>query len=212
MAVKYLYLIDGRVSEAVASRAPSDSGTSPSGPFGKDVEVLGFEGVEASLFYVKSTHGAEGRTRICARPLPREYEPWSRELLEYFSKFDGEEPVFPMNRQKVWRMAREAWGDLHYPIEAYAVIQVDGEGNVLLDTDGRKLKRVISRHNRPFNLHAIRHLVATDLVVYYGFNGPNLSAFGGWTLSSAMGVSSAVNRYVQLDWRSYFPKLLKRRY
>jgi len=49
-------------------------------------------------------------------------------------------------------------------------------------------------------------------VVFYGFNGPNLSAFGGWTLSTAMNVSGSIDRYVQLDWRSYYPKLLKKRY
>ena len=83
---------------------------------------------------------------------------------------------------------------------------------MILDDEGKKLKREIDAHFRSFNLHAGRHIRASDLVVYYGFVGADLSAFAGWKLSTAMGVSSSVDRYVTLNWRSYFGKLLRKRF
>lgn len=212
MCVKYLYLIDGRISEAISKRAPSDVKTTPRGPQGRSLSIQDYEeGGEVALFSV-NTAKREGFLRICALPIERQYEPWTKEVVKYFGKFNPNEYVFPYNRQKIWHEAREVWGSLSYPIESYEVVETDEYGNVVLSENGSKVKRRVNRHIRDFNLHAIRHIRATDLVVFYGFNGPNLSAFGGWTLSTAMNVSGSIDRYVQLDWRSYYPKLLKRRY
>ena len=52
---------------------------------------------------------------------------------------------------------------------------------------------------------------ATELVEFYGFDGFNLSIYGGWTLKSMVGVSGAVECYLSLSWQSSFPKLLKKR-
>jgi len=208
---KYLYLIDGRISEAVGRKAPSDKGSAARGPRGRDVSFQEYDGEEVALFNVY-TSKREGTLRICALPLNSVYEPWTREIAEYFDRFDRDNHVFPFNRGKVWRECRSAWEGLVYPIENYKVIEVDLKGNVILNENGKKKSKTITRHTRPFNLHAIRHIRATDLVVYYGFNGPNLSAFAGWTLSTAMQVSSSINKYVSLDWRSYFHKLLKKRF
>jgi len=212
LCVKYLYLIDGRISEGISRRAPSDIQTTPRGPKMRDLEMQEDDhGGEVALFSV-STAKRGGILRICAIPLDPSFEPWGKRVVQYFEKFAPEEHVFPMTRQKVWRHAREFWENLVYPIEDYDKIIVDEAGNVIYQENGKAMKQRISRHMRPFNLHAVRHIRATDLVVYYGFNGPNLAAFGGWTLSTAMGVSSSINRYVQLDWRSYYPKLLKKRF
>lgn len=212
LCVKYLYLIDGRISEGISRRAPSDIQTTPRGPKMRDLKIQEDDhGGEVALFNV-NTAKRGGILRICALPLDPNYEPWTKRVVKYFEKFNNEEHVFPMTRQKVWRHAREFWEDLVYPIEDYDRIIVDEEGNVIYQENGKVMKQRVSRHMRPFNLHAVRHIRATDLVVYYGFNGPNLAAFGGWTLSTAMGVSSSINRYVQLDWRSYYPKLLKKRW
>jgi len=178
----------------------------------RDLEIQEDDhGGEVALFNV-NTAKRGGALRICALPMDPACEPWTKRVVQYFQKFDPDSPVFPMNRQKVWREARSSWAELLYPIEDYEIIEVNDQGTPILLDNGRKMKRRVNRHLRPFNLHAVRHIRATDLVVYYGFNGPNLAAFGGWTLSTAMRVSSSINRYVQLDWRSYYPKLLKKRY
>jgi len=210
--LKYLYLVDGRISEAVSKAYLTDKGTTPRGLKTRDLEFQEDDyGDEVALFKVKTAKRG-GILRICGVPMKREYEPFTKGVAQYFQKFDKNDFVFPLTRQKVWRESRDAWKDLIYPIEDYDKIEVDKEGNPLIRENGSKVKTNINRHYRDFNLHAIRHIRATDLVVYYGFNGPNLSAFGGWTLSTAMRVSSSINRYVQLDWRSYYHKLLKKRW
>jgi hypothetical protein len=88
---------------------------------------------------------------------------------------------------------------MSYPIERYRVYDDFG------------VKKEVDKHARPFTLHALRHLRATELVEYYGFDGFNLSIYGGWTLKSAIGVSASMERYLSLSWQSYFPKLLKKR-
>ncbi len=131
----------------------------------------------------------------------------------YFEEH-GNNHVFPMTRQVVWKRSKKVWKDLAYVIEDYSVVlSKGGRGIQRIDKETteekRKVKRV-DRHHREWTLHALRHLRASDLVDYYGFNGANLSSFGGWTTSTAMRVSSSVGRY--LDWRAYFSKLLKPRY
>lgn len=208
----FLYLIDGRISESVSKAYLTDKGTTPRGLKMRDLEVQEDDyGDEVALFKVKTAKRG-GTLRVCGVPMKREYEPFTKGVVRYFQSFDKNDFVFPFTRQKIWRESRSAWKDLIYPIENYDIIETDEEGNPLLKENGSKVKINIDRHFRDFNLHAIRHIRATDLVVYYGFNGPNLSAFGGWTLSTAMRVSSSVNRYVQLDWRSYYPKLRKNRF
>jgi hypothetical protein len=73
------------------------------------------------------------------------------------------------------------------------------------------LKKEVEEHIRPFALHALRHLRATELVEFYGFNGYNLSTYGGWTLKTVVGVSASIERYLSLSWHNYFEKMLKRR-
>ena len=211
MCVKFLQLIDGRISEAVSEAYPSDVGTTPRGPLGRSLDIQEHMAEEAALFSV-NTAKRDGLKRICALPFNNEYEPWTKEVVDYFQTFDYNDPVFPFTRQTVWRHSKDCWKDLYYKIEPYNIIEVDQLGNVILDDDGKRIKRKIDVHFRTVNLHAGRHIRASDLVVYYGFIGADLSAFAGWTLSTAMGMSSSVNRYVTLDWRSYFPKLLRKRF
>lgn len=211
MCVKFLQLIDGRISEAVSEAYPSDVGTTPRGPLGRSLDFQEHMDEEAALFSV-NTSKRDGYKRICAVPLNKEYEPWAKEVSDYFQTFDYNDPVFPFTRQHVGRHSKDCWKDLVYRIKKYNIIEVDHLGNVMLDEKGKKIKRKIDVHFRRFNIHAGRHIRASDLVVYYGFIGADLSAFGGWTLSTAMGMSSSVDSYVTLNWRSYFPKLLRKRF
>jgi hypothetical protein len=235
MCVKYLYVVDGRVSEGVSIACPSDKRTTPRGPVGTDAKVElwfpsqfateeeafmaqrddGVKRVFPAVVFTVSTAKKRGRIRTCAVPLDPKMEPWAMELMRYFEEH-GNSPVFPLTRQRVWAQSKKVWRDLVYVIEDYSVvIDKKGLGIERIDSESTEKKREIKRidrHPRDWSLRALRHLRASDLVDHYGFTGANLSSFGGWTISAAMSASSSVVRYFDLDWRGCFVKLLKKRY
>jgi len=77
-ALRYQYLICGRVSEVCGNYAP----------IGTDAHIVEFEGEEAILFPVR-TAKRNGKIRPVALPL--KYEPWARALVGWFEYilFDG---------------------------------------------------------------------------------------------------------------------------
>jgi len=201
--LQFIYLVDGRVSEAVGRVSPSDN-TAARGPTGSDLEFQVYDQekkIEAAIFKVKSSHGREGQPRICAIPLDPEYEPWARQVALYFSKFEPREKVFPFTRQKMYQVASKAFKGLRYPIQKY-----DNTLEVSNEKGKEKKKVVVPHHWKPFRVHALRHLRATELLSNYGFTQTQLCQFGGWSLRN-----KALERYIYYDWRSYFPKLLKKR-
>lgn len=191
LALMFQYLVCGRAKEVVSKSTPGDrSGrNNPSGPTGSDARLEKFGEIEVALFNVY-TQKRNDLKRIVA--LPINYEPWAKELLEYF-EMKGDNPVFPFTRQKLWAAAKPCFKDYTYRIEKYTIYE-DGELTKLVDT-----------HDKPFTLHALRHLRATELVEYYGFSGFDLSVYGGWTIQQSFG------RYISLNWQSYIGKLLKER-
>ena len=229
MCVKYLYVIDGRVSEAITKTYKGDPYTTPRGPKGSDASTSlwyspayntqadamraqkddGVRRVFPAVVFTVATAKRRGRPRYCAVPIDPKYEPWAMELFKYFEDA-GDDPVFDLVRQRVYTRAKLVFKDLAYVIEDYSVV-FDRSG-IITDIEEETKSVRVDRHLREFTLHALRHLRASDLVDYYGFNGINLSAFGGWTLSTSMRVSRSVDRDFVLGWRSYFPKLLKPRY
>jgi len=199
MCLKYIYLIDGRASEAISRKCPGDKTlTEARGPRGRDYSIHEYDGIEAVVFQVKTAKRG-GMIRACAIPLVKEYDPWGIEVVDYFSKFASDEPVFYFTRQKMWEISKGVFDGLSYPIEEYDRI-----------IEGQKVK--VNRHEKNFRTHGLRHARATDLVLFYGFDGMDLSQFGGWTLRTMLGVGTSISRYAHLDWRRYFPKLLKKRY
>lgn len=204
------YLFAGRVSEVVGRAAPSDEGTTPRGPRGTDVRVdqvkVDGDTFEAAVFTVRTAKRG-GRLRYIALPLA--YDPWYRTVLEYFQEM-GDAPVFPITRQKAHAIARDAFAGLYYRIDRYGATS-DGE-----DVEGRdgKMHRpveIVDEHLRLYALHALRHTRASELVEYYGFDGFDLSLYGGWTYQTMARVSTVMNRYLSVGWQKYFPKLLKAR-
>ena len=188
------YLYAGRICEVISQKVPSDLTTTPRGPRGTDVRLDTYEGEEIVVFTVY-TAKREGIKRNVA--LPISYESWAKPLYEYFS-LKGNDFVFPFNRQKVWAYSKKAFEGEIYEIEEYRVLK-DGE-----------LKSV-KRHPKPFRLHALRHLRASELVEYFGFDGFNLATYGGWKYSTTARTSSVMDRYLTLGWQSYIGKLFKKR-
>ena len=195
------YLLAARISEIVGYSSPSDE-TKGRGPRGTDVQIENFqigETIEKAAVFKLRTAKRGGKIRLVALPMNPIYEPWTRPLYKYFRKHRSK-LVFPFTRQLVWQYVRKwkVFDGLFYPVDKYAVWK-----------DKRKVFDV-DEHLKPFNLHALRHLRATELVQFYGFDGRDLATYGGWTFRS-MGLPSTADRYLSLGWQSYFPKLLKRR-
>lgn len=195
------YLFAGRISEVVGRKSASDESVA-GGPKGSDARIDTFRvldrEVEAVVFKVK-TSKRQGRERAIGLPLEETYEPWSKWLYGYFQK-TGDKLVFPFTRKYVWKYITDMkiFSGLKYPIEKY---KVNKKGEIEL----------VPAHEREFKLHALRHLRASELVSWYGFDGFNLATYGGWTYYHTAGTSSVMDRYLSLSWQSYFPKLLKRR-
>lgn len=197
------YLWAARISEVI-SRACLKDETVARGLKGSDVRldnfVVGGNEIPCVVFNVR-TAKREGRIRPIALPLDEQYEPWAKAVYGFFLQM-GDKPVFPFTRQAVWKYVKQAhvFDGLTYPIERYTLMK---QGNLKKET--------IPTHYRNFRLHALRHLRATELVSFYGFDGFNLATYGGWTYHTMAQTSAIMDRYLSLSWQSYFPKLLKRR-
>jgi len=199
------YLFCARASEIIGATNRYDvayNQTVARGPTGQDVKLETFElgdiKAKAAIFTVR-TAKRDGKIRKIALPLEKTFEPWTEPLYNYYLEH-GNDKVFPFTRQKAWEYAQETFSGLSYPIERY---------NKYNPEDPKP--KPVRAHNKPFRTHALRHLRATELIETFGFTGFDLSVYGGWTLRSMVGVGSAMSRYAHLDWRRYFPKLLKKR-
>jgi hypothetical protein len=197
------YLFDARISEVVANACPKDT-TVARGPKGSDAKLDNFvqSGTEIPcvVFTVK-TAKRQGKLRYISLPLAEECEPWSKPLYGYFISA-GAKPVFNFTRQTIWKYVKdmEVFKGLKCPIDRYIITD-----KVTLE------KKPIPAHDRKFMLHALRHLRASELVGFYGFDGFNLATYGGWTYHTMAQTSVIMDRYLSLSWQSYFPKLLKKR-
>ena len=199
------YLFCARVSELVSRISPSDvAHTTPRGPKGSDVRLEKFElgpiKENVAVFRV-STAKRGGIERLVGLPLNPKYEPWTKEVCKYYLA-QKNEACFPFTRQKVWQYSKQVFEGLTYRIERYTLIERLGE---------TKIRKIKKRHLRAFRTHALRHIRAAELIEHYGFDGFDMSIYGGWTLRSTIGVGSSMERYAHLQWRKYFPKLLKTR-
>lgn len=193
------YLFAGRISEVIGKGTRKDT-TTVRGPRGTDatqrIYELGPIKQSAVVFSVK-TAKRNGKERLIGLPLNSDFEPWTQILYDYFKEWDNE-IVFPFTRQKAWEYSKRAFEGLRYPIETYTI------------RGSRQRLKKVEEHSRPFRLHALRHLRATELVTHYGFNAFELATYCGWTYHTAVGMAS-IDRYLSLGWQSYFPKLLKKR-
>jgi len=220
MGMMYGFMVAGRVSEIVGSACKSDVKTTPRGPTGRDFEVtearVNDVDYEVVVFNVKTSKRG-GIPRSIGLPLSRELEPWSRPLLEYFEQFSDDEHVFPYTRQALFPSSVEVFrDDFVYPIEEYITQELDTEKfQELLSQVPERLQHLVKppkylveetkvkRHTRKLRLHgALRHYRLMELTSKFGFNREDRKIFAGHTID-------VTDRYVHLDWRSYFSKLVK---
>jgi hypothetical protein len=206
MALKYLYLICGRASEVCARAYGTRQVYGPVGEvdFAEYEDEVSGKTFGVAVFPVK-TAKRNGIVRKVALPLDREYEPWTKEVADYFGQFIPK-PVFNFTPQYFWRKAKPLFKGWTYPIDGYTLKARNGE------------MRIVEQHAHPCALHWLRHLRATELVSAPGypkrfrFDVFELAYFGGWTIKGLMGMGmsgGAFQRYVNLPWEAYFPKLLR---
>ena len=196
MCLKACYLFAGRITEVIGKVTLGDKTSKQRiarGGKKEDARLDSLLDHNAFLFNVY-TAKREGKRRIIALP---DQEKWAQKLYDYYKSAD--DFVFPFTRQKVWQYSVKAFEGLQYPIETYAIWK-----------NGEIIKKV-NAHEKPFRLHALRHLRITELIEFYGFNGFEVATYCGWTLKTSLGIGGQFDRYAHLDWQSYFPKLLKAR-
>lgn len=210
LALLYEYSICGRPAEVVCRSYHSDQRTLARGPTGDSCsldKLLTIDGTfrDVVVFTVRTAKRkkrtaqdyTEGLIRKVALPL--EEDPLAEVLLNYFSQF-GKEQVFPYTRQELSRYVRlnKVFAGYQCPIEEYEIF------------DSGKIRQVPS-HSRAYSIGSLRHQRATDLIGFYGFDGFNLAAFGGWSIRSTVRqVSSVMTRYLYANWQAYCPKLMRK--
>jgi hypothetical protein len=117
-----------------------------------------------------------------ALPCDPKYEPWTLDLLKWIK--EKGRLSFPIQRWCYWEHTREALKDL-LPKKSLHSIK-----------------------------NPLRHFRISHLISYYQLEPYEITAYTGWTIAGTfrqmgIAVSSNLDAYAHLQWRQYFPRLLK---
>jgi hypothetical protein len=139
--------------------------------------------------------------RLVALPLPEKYEPWTQDIYNYFHDA-GDDFVFPWNRQTIWHYitnVQPIFSGLQYRIKKYNFMKT-----------GLPSYKVLS-HNRPFKLHALRHVRTDELISRFHFDGIDLGAYVGWSMGNTGkgNIPTMASNYAEIReaWPRYIKKL-----
>ena len=211
------YLIAGRVSEIVRKACPSDTGTTPNGPYGSDWELAKYKdgdtNYDALVLNVR-TSKRDGLIRNVGIPL--DLEPFAEPLYKYLQGFSDDEPVFHYTRQDLYNHTRETFEGYIYPIEPYTIREIDQEKyQEILNKVPEEIQPFVKppdsvvnetkvpKHYRRLALHgSMRHYRTMELAERYGFSKEERDVYTGHK------TPGSDDRYSHLNWRLYFPKLL----
>lgn len=182
-ALKFQYITGARVSEVCGKYAITPN----------DITITNYNQQEIVLFNVK-TAKRNGKIRILALPLDKKYEPFTQDLVEYFERKKNNKKIFNFTPRTLQNYGKKIFKKLHYQIEAYHI-----------------KNNKIPLHWRGLTTHGLRHIRATELMMYYGFDNIDLTVFMGWSFKASFGptIGASVDRYIYMQWSRYFPKLLK---
>jgi len=180
-----LYLSACRVSEALTKVSPSEVLKHKTDSYGTDLRVGVVHYLEngedepALLLEMRNSHRKEIAYRTVALPLNPKYDPWVKDLAKYILD-NKKQASFNITRQTAWAIVKRNIGSL------------------------------IKKHAVKRRCNPLRHWRLTHLVDYYGFDPyRDLVGFAGWTFKGAHGGAGQLDTYLHLNWRGYFPKLLK---
>ncbi len=159
-----------------------------------------------ALFKIKSARKyiADGETiptRIVALPMFEQYDPWVKDLYDYFME-RGNDYVFPFNRQKVWEYItrkQRIFEGLTYRIRSYNYI----------DNREPQMLKISYEHPRKVKLLGLRRLRTYELIDKYNFISADVEVY---TSRNDMNVKHNKNNpIVNQDWHRYIHKLCIRK-
>jgi hypothetical protein len=121
--------------------------------------------------------------KVIAVPCDNSFEPWCLPLLQYWRDHD-KKLSFDITRERLRQIYRE------------------------------NLKGIMPSPNKKSRKNILRHYRLSHLLEYYNFDAVQLTNYSGWTFKSAFGfmgipASGNLDYYLHLQWKQYFPKLLR---
>jgi hypothetical protein len=157
--------------------------------------------VSIALFNVtrskqKLEDGNKPSQQIVALPLSRDFEPWTKELFDFF-KSKNNDYVFPFNRTYAYNYVKsnKIFKDCLYTIREYRI----SRENTLLQ---------VNEHTRKLYLDGLRYLRQDELREKYGFDWVDLESYTGLKFSDSTR-SRRRGDFIREDWRRYIKKLCK---
>jgi hypothetical protein len=134
-------------------------------------------------------------TRKVALPLLDIYEPWTRQLYEYFvAKKD--EYVFPFNRQTAWHYVTK------YDVFRGKTLRIRIYKSYNLEDD------LVPEHPRAFKLNGLRSLRNEELLEKYNFDWADLETYTGMQIRHQTRVPVQIEKFRERpDWRTYINML-----
>ena len=133
MAFKFQLMAAGRVSEVAGKYAPMGvDAYEVEFPIGtKRVDEEEIEIMEDAIMFVLKTAKRRGKLRACALPIDPKYEPWTKELYEYFEECGAKRPFQfdeKLDNSKSYAMnyAKAVFAGMEWPMAEYTV-SVDKE-------------------------------------------------------------------------------------
>jgi len=145
----YQLLVGGSVSEICGKNKPKGTDA-----FKKKIKINN-KTVTAVFFKIKTAR-RKGKLRICAIPLDNEYEPWSKDILNWFHKHGESCPFVFIERSKDSRHN-----------DKYLMKKT----NELFESYGEPTKEYI-RNARKKNLKEFYHFNELDLALFGSWNEP----------------------------------------
>jgi len=127
-------------------------------------------------------------------------------------KFMGN-TIFSIMFQQMYEHAIRVFSGLQYVIMLYMAIERKNGEPVKIVVDGKekcKTKAVPEKLHK-FGNHGYRHMRATELRNRYGIKGIDLDVYVGWVSDRRETGGRTQDRYTEQSWRTYLPKLLRKK-
>ena len=180
MLLKALYLFGARQCEMLA-KSETDRGNV--GPKGDDVwkKTISLKNkqIETIVFRIRTARMGKPRTVL----LPSNFEPWAKELYDYFEK-NGKNYVFTFGRVTTWKRTKES----------------------KLFEGLKKINPPRAKKNLDFNLDNLRFIRMTELAEKYGFTKEELQAYGFRTLKKGFNDLETEKFQEEYLWKLCNPK------
>lgn len=212
----FLYLSGCRICEVITGERRRRS----TGSEAKYFEDSFYSGERAGVWSLSTLKRKVGLVRNVALPLDSEIDPWVKVVAE---EWGGGNP-WGLSYQEAYKANLEVFKGYGYIIEPQRVeltdplliekyaVEFSRRGNVEKATKLRETGIFFEsgKHPKRASDHVFRHIRTRELTQSYGFTDNDLMTFFGWSPVS-FGKNPYMQRYQNLRWQDYFPKLLRKR-